>query len=297
MVTGIAHSNKDILMKALSQLYQNKSLAVYGLNIPRIKRMLPSNYPSVSANEYRGDNAFILEDDTLYIQEYESSVKHFDDFIKYTQYVCFALKQLRTEGVAVKQVIIGIIYTGDILTAPNVWDIGAINVQVQQVFLSRFDTNSIYHDIQKKIVSNEELADEDMLKLIILPLTQPEESRKQQLIEDTITLAKQIRDESKQLFAVAGILTATDKFINREYSDQIKEWIRMTKVARLFEEEKMDAVNKAVVETRNETLITIAKSLLSDGDDYVKVMKHTGLTLDEVVQIHKSLGLGKLIAG
>ena len=128
MSDGITYTNKDVLMKVLSQLYQNKSLSVYGLDIPCIKRMLPANYPAVIAKEVRGDNAFLLEDNSLYIQEYESTVDPDEDFVKYNQYACLALKQLRLEGVKVKRVIIGVIYTGDILEAPSIWNMDGFRV-------------------------------------------------------------------------------------------------------------------------------------------------------------------------
>jgi len=80
------------------------------------------------------------------------------------------------------------------------------------------------------------------------------------------------------LFIVAGILTAANKFIDSEYSKQIKEWIRLTKVARLFEEEKIEAVNNA----RKEERLQIARNMLAAGDDIVKVMQVTSLTRAEI---------------
>jgi len=32
-------------------------------------------------------------------------------------------------------------------------------------------------------------------------------------------------DEQQQIFIIAGILVATDKFINRKYSSKMREWI------------------------------------------------------------------------
>jgi len=147
-----------------------------------------------------------------------------------------------------------------------------------------------------------------------LPLTQPDKAKKQELIEDTVNLAKQLSDEKQQLFAVAGILTATDKFIDKDYSNQIKEWIKMTKVARLFEEEKIEAVNIARAEARTEgrvegriegrtegrtegraeghyeMQVKMAQSLLKDGEDYLKVMRYTELSRDEINRIQLTLG-------
>ena len=97
MADGISNSNKDVMFKVLSRNYQNKSLAVYGLDLPKIKRLLPTNYPSVTATEIHADNPFQLEDDSLLILEYESTVS-FTDFLKYNKYTINAMERLHKEG-------------------------------------------------------------------------------------------------------------------------------------------------------------------------------------------------------
>ena len=300
---AIAYQNKDIMFKVLSQHYKNKSLAVYGLNVPRIKRLLSGDYPAVTATETHADNPFLLEDDSLLILEYESIVKK-ENFIKYTKYAANALERLYKEGVNVKSLIIAVIYTGDVKKAPYEYNMGALRITLEQVFLSKFDTVEIYSELKAKIEAGEQLNDDDIMKLVILPLTQPKKSRKQKLIEDTIELAKKVQDENQQLFAIAGILTATNKFIDHNYSEMVKGWIRMTKVARLFEQEKIEAVNEAVkllekekieairllekekIEAVNETLINerlrIAKDMLAFGEDPLKVMQIAKLSRSEI---------------
>ena len=81
MPDGITQNNKDVMFKVLSQNYKNKSLAVYGLNLPKIKRLLPTNYPTVTATEVYAENPFLLEDGSLLILEYESSPRQ-DVFLK-----------------------------------------------------------------------------------------------------------------------------------------------------------------------------------------------------------------------
>ena len=286
MPGGITHSNKDVLFKVLEQLYKDKSLAVYGLDIPKIKRMLPSSFPAVTATEVHADNLFLLEDDSLYLQEYESTVSP-DDGIKYAKYICAAVEMLKKEGVKVKNVIIGVIYTGDIVKAPAMYDFGALYVKVNQVFLSKFDSNALYGELKAKIDKGETLTDEDALKLIILPLTQKGTVEKQKLTKNAVELAKMIEDERQQIFCIAAILVASDKFIEKEYSNQIKEWIGMTKVARLFEEEKIEAVSQAQVQTREE----IAIKLLTNHVDIKVVMESTGLTFDEVMRLKSKIKL------
>ena len=285
MPDGITHNNKDVMFKVLSQYYKNKSLSVYGLNLPKIKQLLPSNYPAVTATEIYADNAFMLEDDSLLILEYESNPTQ-KDFLKYNKYVINALEQLDKDGIKVNRITVAVIYTGDIKAAASEFDAGALRIQVEQVFLSQFDTSKMYAELKTKIDTGKQLSDDDIMRLIVLPLTQPNKMFKQELIEDTINLAKQVHDEQHQLFIMAGILTATNKFINRAYSNHIKEWIKMTKVARLFEEEKIEAVNQAV----NQRDRQIAKEMLTAGEDILKIMKYTKLTRAELDEMQMLAG-------
>ena len=73
--------------------------------------------------------------------------------------------------------------------------------------------------------------------------------------------------------------------IDRAYSEMVKGWLKMTKVARLFEEEKVEAVNDALDTQRKE----FAKSLLLEGEDVLKVMKLTRLTRKEIDEIQASI--------
>ena len=280
MPDGITQSNKDVVFKVLSQNYRNKSLAAYGLDLPRIKRLLPGSYPSVSATETRADNPFLLEDGTLLILEYESAPCA-DDFLKYAGYAAGSLRQLKREGIEPTRVMIAVIYTGDITDAPKELDLGALRVRVEQVYLSRFDTGAILAGLKAKAGAGEPFDDDDVLRLIVLPLTQPDKAMKQELIEDAVRIAKSVKDENQQLFALAGIVTATNRFIDPEYREKLKEWIRMTHLARLFEEEKVEAVNQNDRNVRRE----IARNLLAGGLDITSVMKATGLTRAEVDEI------------
>ena len=65
----------------------------------------------------------------------------------------------------------------------------------------------------------------------------------------------------------------------------------MTKVGRLYEEEKIEAVNRAVAETTKK----IARNLLLKGIDYLKVMDCTGLLKEDVLKIQEELNLPDVI--
>ncbi len=67
---GIVYQNKDILFKILGQTYKEKSFAAYGIALPRIRALLPTDLPKISANEKSIDNLFLLEDGTYAIVDY-----------------------------------------------------------------------------------------------------------------------------------------------------------------------------------------------------------------------------------
>ena len=73
MVEGIAYQAKDILFKAMSEMFKDQVLDMYGLKFPKIISMLPNEFPAVKVDEKRADNVFLLEDGTILLLEYESN--------------------------------------------------------------------------------------------------------------------------------------------------------------------------------------------------------------------------------
>lgn len=120
--------------------------------------------------------------------------------------------------------------------------------------------------IANKIKSGEPQNKDELFKLSIIPLMHSSRERAE-LIHESIELAKKMQDEQDQVQVIAGILTATDKFIDDAYAKQVKEWLRMTKVGRAFEEEKQEAVKEAAKEAAEkaskEREKEIARSLLN----------------------------------
>ena len=300
MAGGIAHQNKDIIFKILSENYKNKSLSVYGLKLPPIKEALPTNLPALKLDEKRADNIFMLENDTILILKYESSGGT-KNLIKYGHYA--RVTEAYSNGKLYKVVIV-VMYTGDIESAVDSLDLGCMQLKIHQVFLSAFDGDAMYAELAKKVRAKEPLTDGDVMRFIILPLTAKDD--KQQLLEKTVNLAKEIKNEHEQTFIIAGILSATDKFIEKDYSNKLKEWLRMTKVAQLFEEEKIEAVAKAVAEAVAEAkeeakkeakeeakkeakrrTIETAKTLLDENVDISIIMKTTKLSKSAILKLKK----------
>ena len=279
MSEGIAYQNKDILFKILGQTYKEKSFAAYGIDLPPIRELLPTNLPKISANEKDIDNLFLLDDGTYAIVDYESEFKKLNK-IKYLNYIARVMEKYYRENENFNLRLV-VIYTGDVKNAEPVFETNCITLRMEQAFLSHIDGEATFDTIRQKISSGTPLEDDDLMKLVILPLTVPSTEGKQTMLEKVVDLAEQVKDNEQQIFILSGVIVASDKFINREYLDQIRRRINMTQLGQMYEKEKIEYANKK----NRELTLEMAKSLLNDGVDLVKIMKATGLTEDELLRL------------
>lgn len=239
-MSDIAYQNKDITLKLLTEALKHKSLGVYGLPNIRIKDARPTNLPAIEANELRLDNLFILEDDSLALIDYESTFS-IDDIVKYVNYIARILKRFIGEHRGMPTLHLIVIFSADISQVKKeVLDIGCMKVFIEPAYLLGMDTEEIYFSLKEKVKQDGVLNGEELLELIVLPLTVKGKEAKQELVKNSIELAKCIRDERQMLQALSGIITFTDKIIDKEYAEYVKGVIMMTKVAQLIFDEGIE---------------------------------------------------------
>ena len=231
----IAYQNQDITLKLLADALKKKSLAPFGLPHIKIKDALPTNLPAIEANEMRIDHLFVLEDGSLAVIDYESTYSR-QDVVKYINYIARILKKyLREKPREMPHIHLIVIYSADITKISTaVCDFGCMKLYIEAAFLRKLPAKEIYSRISKKIREGKILGDEEMLELIVLPLTVRGKKPKEELAKRTIGLAKELADEKQRLYALAGLLTFTDKILDKDFANRIKEEIRMTKVAQLI---------------------------------------------------------------
>ena len=292
MPEGIAYQNKDIEFKLMSETYKEKSFDAYGLKLPKIKEVLPTNLPAVSANEMRIDNLFLLEDDTVAIVDYESEDKT-SNRVKYINYIGRIMQRYDSQGIRIPELRMIVIYTGDVETAKDTWEIPCLTLKMEQVFIHSLPDAEIYQSVKKKLENNETLSEKELMLLIILPLAKKGKEAKQKMIEQVVDLAKQIEDENTQAFVITGILVSSDKFIDRDYAKSVRRYLSMTKVFQILEEEKQEAINLAEKEGQRKSQLQIAENLIKAGADILMVMKGTGLTKEEIEEIKKNMMVAK----
>ena len=114
------------------------------------------------------------------------------------------------------------------------------------------------------------------------------------------------------MFVLSGVITFANKIIEPDFARRVEERIKMTKVGRLFEEEKLQAVADvrqsmektiaekdmalavaekekaiAIAEKQHETLKLASVRLLLKGSSPEEVSKTTGLPLKEIEEFLK----------
>lgn len=275
----IAYQNKDITSKVLAERFKGKTFRVYGLDVPTIRQTLPTNIPTVKANELRLDNLFELADGTLALVDYESTYDK-EDKIKYLNYLAGVASRYRNDKKACPTLRMIVIYTGDIKReqVKNDYDIGAVKMNVEAAFLSELDSEKIFSRLKEKVERNERLSDDELMEFIIFPLSYRKKEEKQERIQETVKLATRIQDKEQQVFTLAGILAFTDKVIDRETANFIRRSIEMTQVAQIFEEEKQQALK----ETSKKIVINMIKRNYSSEEIASLVPSYSQDDVDEL---------------
>lgn len=259
---GIAYQNKDITSKLLAENFKGKTFRVYGLDIPEVKAVLPTNIPSVRANELRLDNLFELVDGTVALVDYESDYKK-EDKVKYLNYLTGIANRYQQEKKVCPMLRMIVIYTGDIerRQVSDEYDIGAVRMTLEPAFLSELDSGGLFRHLKEKVERNEPLDDEELMGFIILPLSYRKKEEKEEKIRESVSLAAQIQDRSQQVFALAGILAFSDKLIDMETANKIRRMIEMTKVGWIIEQEKQEAIARAEAEKRQAARESVIKMI------------------------------------
>ena len=284
----IAYQNKDIASKLTGETLVGRNLAVFGLPHLSIAGILPTNLPAIESNELRIDNLFRLEDGSLAIMDYESRFDR-ENFIKYLNYIARVLKRYAGQNrlSEVWKIKMLVLYTADVERAEEVYDLGGLTLQVEAAYLVCQDTEEIYRRLDEKLLAGERLDEEDLMQLMILPLTVKGRQDKQVMIERSVELARRIPELDQTLRALAGILTFSDKVIDEAYKNRIKEEMRMTQIGQMIFEDGViagkaegEAIGKEIgkelgKEIGEENFAALTERLIEDSrmEDLAKAAK------------------------
>ena len=280
----VAYQNKDITSKVLAEHFKGKTFSVYGLNLPDIVRVLPTNIPVILANELRLDNLFELADGTVAIVDYESEYRK-KDKVKYLNYITGTANRYLKEQQDCPLLRMIVIYTGDIKRhqVKEEYNIGAIKLKIEAAFLSELNNQEIFIRLTEKVKGKQRLTDEELMEFIILPLSYHKIEEKEEKIKETVELATQIADRQQQMFALVGIAVFTDKIIDKETANKIRGMIKMTQIAQLFEEEKQQEIQQAL----QQALQQASEDYKAEKQQMILKMLKKDYSIEEIMSLVK----------
>ena len=288
--TEIAWQHRDIMSKYFGESLRGRLLSVYGIRDPLVKDVRPTNLPVIESNELRLDNLFLMEDGSYAIVDYESRYLE-ENKVKYLGYVARVSQRLYNEFGCYKKLRLIVIYTADVNPEKTVskLDLGALTMQIEEAFLAGIDSEKIKAELSDKLGRKLPLTDEDIMKLVLYPLTYKGKKNQQKAVSEAIDMAERIDDEDSLRRAESGIYVFSDKIISKRDADRIHGRLNMTKIGRLLEEDyqkrEKKAVDIATKEAQKEAkkeMENVVIKFLEAGDSADKVASCTGFSLEEV---------------
>lgn len=248
----IAYQNKDIVSKLFGDQMKGKPLSLFGLESHlKVVDVKPTNLPAVRAKELRMDNLFELEDGSIAIVDYESDYKE-TNFTKYGRYIMDVIdRYLREEREPDIHMIV--LYTADVEHTKTSLTRTACRIQTETSYLVKAPSEEWLETV-RECISRQEISDEILMHLILLPLTYRGREKKQEKIRECLELALKLPEREQESFALAGLLTFTDKVIDEATKRYIKEVLGMTQVGRMLMEEGREEGRKEGVYTMIATL-------------------------------------------
>ena len=174
-----------------------------------------------------------------------------------------------------------IIYNSSVKEARNTLSFGDILICSESIFMNKLTAEKVLKELKEKVLEDN-LTQADKIKFIMLPLMKSEHDDSN-ILRDCVQLAKSIKSERDEAIILNGIIESTDKFISEEEARELKELLEMTKIERLYNEERDLAVKNA----RKEEQLRIAKSLAGILSPEL-ISEKLGITIEEIYELQRA---------
>lgn len=180
-----------------------------------------------------------------------------------------------------------IIFTADIEKVDTLTlDVGCMKVYIEPIYLVGRDTKEVLERLGSRVEHTELLTDEVLMELIILPLTVKGIEAKRELVVEAIEIAKAIKNEKQRLYTISGILTFSDKFIDKEFAQKVRENIMILQVIQSIISES-EANGEVRGEARGKTeLIGVIRKKIMKGHTALIISELLELPIQEVEEIY-----------
>ena len=101
-------------------------------------------------------------------------------------------------------------------SAENTLDLKDTVLTIRQAFLSKIDGDAALTTIKGKLENGASLDDEDVMRLIILPLTKKGTEGKQAMIDEVIETSQKVQNEEEVSFILFAMMVAARNYISEK---------------------------------------------------------------------------------
>lgn len=281
---NISYGAKDILYKLMGQLYKGRPLESLGVNdMPKIMDRLPRNFFESDVINGGPNEIFILEDGSILLFGYEDNKNIDENMFIYLEVAVKVIKRYYKHRGSFPKVRMAIVYNSTVKEARNTLSFGDILICSEGIFMSELNAEKVLRDLKAKVLEGD-LGQADKIKFTMLPLMKKEDENLN-MIRESVQLAKSIKVERDEAIVLNGIIEATDKFIDEEQAKELKELLEMTKIDRLYKEERELAVKHA----KKEEQLRIAKNLVGILSAEL-ISEKLGITIEEIYELQNAEG-------
>ena len=234
----ISKKNYDLVFKEAFSIFNNRSLAFLGIDLPPISSFLVTEIPEVETTDDMMDLNFRLEDGSiLHIEEEMNLSKR--DLIRFAHY------DLRLYHYYDAPVHTVVLTPADSSSGTKVLDIGSLQYNVLQIVLSDRDGDALLSQMRAALEKGEPVNE---LELIFLPLMKSRLT-KTELLRRTIDLEKELPEKELRNKVRELTLILADKIVDQKILDELWEELRMFKVVKYAEEKGMEKASDRKLST------------------------------------------------
>lgn len=249
-----------------------------GIEVGKIQELLPSDLPVVQTHDLEVDYLCKLENGTLLHLEFQTTTSEelIDRLMLYDSLINNKWKL---------PIVTYVIYGAGINDAIDTKNYGSITYQVQNIYIGHRDGDHIFKQLWNKIENGEELTDEEMGNLVLLPLMKSKKSRAEMTM-DSAYIASKVKNQEKQNQILAFLLTISINYLNEDETEQLLGVMSMTKLyEKIVEKGYIEGMEKGI----EKGIIETAIRMLKEGADIPFVMKVTGLSEQKINELLTSL--------
>jgi predicted house-cleaning noncanonical NTP pyrophosphatase (MazG superfamily) len=263
------------------------------LHVGNVVNVLPTKIEAIITKECEVDFLFELENQTFLHLEFQTTYQE-SDFDRFMFYNSLLFEKHK------KPIITSIIYGAEVLNAPVEKDYGSIHFKPKGIFMKDFNGDHVLHQIMAKVESKQELNQEELLQLMLLPLMKTNDTRSQRVL-DAVSVAGQIPDKETKKNVLTMLAIFSAKFLNEEEMDTLIGGFQMVNVfeelgKRYMEQGKQagiqEGLQKGLQEELQEGMEQKAKetclAMLKKGMDIETIEEILGISKEKILEWKKA---------